>query len=99
MFIKKIVKLFFIIFLLFITFTIFEMVSISSKYINRAAITFDINNAQNPQIKKFIRSLDNFYSNFLVKYNSSQRKHLDQTDKNKRAEVKIPINHPLKTDD
>ena len=82
MFIKKIVKLFFIIFLLFITFTIFEMVSISSKYINRAVITFDINNAQNPQIKKFIRSLDNFYSNFLVKYNSNQRKHLDQTDKN-----------------
>ena len=31
-----------------------EMVSISSKYINRSTITFDINNVKNPQKKKNI---------------------------------------------
>ena len=56
------------------------MVSISTKYINRSYVTFDINNVKNPQIKKLTRTLDNFYSKFLIKVSSTQRKHFDQTD-------------------
>ena len=80
MFIKKIAKLFLIIFLLFISFVLTEMVSISSKYINRSTITFDINNVKNPQVKKFTRTLDNLYAKLLLKFSTNQRKHLDQTD-------------------
>ena len=56
------------------------MMSISTKYINRSAITLDINNIRNPQIKKITRTIDNYYSFFLLKVSPSQKKHLDQTD-------------------
>ncbi len=56
------------------------MVSISNKYINRSVITFDINNAKNPQIKKFVRKIDNIYSVLLLNFSNEQKKHLDQTD-------------------
>ena len=77
---KKIIKLIFVLFLLFISFTIVEMASISTKYVNRSLITFDINNIRNPQIKKISRVLDNLYSLFLLKISPGQKKHLDQTD-------------------
>ena len=68
-----------------------EMVSISSKYINRSTITFDINNVKNPQVKKFTRTLDNLYAKLLLKFSANQRKHLDQTDEkfNDLSETKV----------
>ena len=68
-----------------------EMVSISSKYINRSTITFDINNVKNPQVKKFTRTLDNLYAKLLLKFSANQRKHLDQTDEkfNDLPETKV----------
>ena len=56
------------------------MLSISTKYINRSTISFDINNINNPQIKRLTRALDNSYSKFLLKFSPSQKKHLDQSD-------------------
>ena len=80
MYIKKLIKLFFLLILLFISFVIVEMTSISNKYVNRSLVTFQINNVRNPQIKRFVRSLDNLYSFFLLKISDEQKKHLDQTD-------------------
>ena len=90
MFIKKIIKLFFIIFLLFISFVIIEMVSISTKYINRALITLDVNNVRNPQIKKLVRTIDNLYTLGLLKISNEQKNHLYQTDlkyKHEKCEI------------
>ena len=59
---KKIVKLICILFLLFFSFILIEMISVSTKYVNRSTISFDINNIRNPQIKKITRKADNFYA-------------------------------------
>ena len=76
---KKVLKLIFILFLLFISFVIMEMASLSTKYINRALITLDVNNVKNPQIKKIVRKADNLYALLLLKISDEQKKHLDQT--------------------
>jgi len=78
--IKKTFKLIFLLILLFIFIPVIEMVSISTKYINRALITLDINNVRNPQIKKLVRTIDNLYTLALLKISNEQKNHLDQTD-------------------
>ena len=67
------------------------MISISTKYINRPAFSFDINNVRNPQIKKLIRKTDNFYAYLLLKYSKNHQEHLNQEDDNfeKLPELKI----------
>ena len=77
---NKVLKLIFLLVLLFISFVVIEMTSISTKYVNRPLITLDVNNVQNPQIKKLVRRLDNLYAIFLLKISDEQKKHLDQTD-------------------
>jgi quinoprotein glucose dehydrogenase len=77
---KKIFKLiFFLIFLIFL-FALIDMVSISSKYVNRSLVTFDVNNITNPQVKKIVRKLDQLYSLILLNVSSNQRKHFVQSD-------------------
>jgi hypothetical protein len=65
---KKIIKLISILFLLFFSFVLFEMTSISTKYVNRSTFAFDINNIRNPLIKKLTRKKNNFYSFLLLKF-------------------------------
>ena len=77
---KKIIKILLLLVLLFISPIFVGMLSISSKYVNKPLITFDINNIRNPQIKKITRTIDNLYSVMLLKISDEQRKHLDQTD-------------------
>ena len=76
---KKIIKILLLLVLLFISPIFVGMLSISSKYVNKPLITFDINNIRNPQIKKITRTIDNLYSVMLLKISDEQRKHLDQT--------------------
>ena len=80
MFTKKILKYIFVLFLLVGAFTLYEISSISSKYINRSIVNFDINNARNPQIKKMLRSFDNIYAYALLNLSKKHRNHLDQED-------------------
>ena len=47
------------------------MLSINSKTINRDLISLEINNIRNPQIKKMMRVVDDFYAQFL--YNLSKK--------------------------
>ena len=78
---KKIIKLVLILFLLFFSFILIEMVSISTKYVNRATFNFDVNNISNPQIKKITRKIDNLYASLLLKFSKRHKKHLNQEDK------------------
>ena len=50
------------------------MLSINSKTINRDLISLEINNIRNPQIKKMMRVVDDFYAQFL--YNLSKKNKL-----------------------
>ena len=67
------------------------MMSISTKYINRSIITFDINNVRNPQIKKLTRKIDNLYAVFLLNFSKNQKKHLNQIDVNFESLPEIKI--------
>ena len=75
---------YFVLLLIFII--IYDLTSIDFKYVNRNAITIDVNNIRNPQIKKIVRKADlvlgelyfnfskkkqdEFYSQDIEKYNS-----------------------------
>ncbi len=82
MFVKKILKCIFVLILLVVAFAVFEITSFSTKYINRALITFDINNSKNPQIKKMLRYVDKIYSLGLLKFSKKHKNYLDQRDLN-----------------
>ena len=77
---SKILKLVFILFILFVCVVLAEITSVSNKYVNKPFITLDVNNITNPQIKKLVRRIDNYYSLFLLKVSNEHKKHLDQAD-------------------
>ena len=41
------------------------MSSISTKIVNRDIVSISLNNIRNPQIKKLMRHLDNFYASII----------------------------------
>ena len=65
------VILFFSIILIFL---IIDMTSISTKYVNKSIITFEINNVRNPQLKKLVRFFDNVYSQLFFYLSKNQKK-------------------------
>ena len=65
---KKILKFISILIFIFLTIIIYEITNISFKTINRSLIEIDINNARNPQIKKFLRFFDSIYTAVLIKF-------------------------------
>ena len=62
---NKILSSIVLLFLIILTLSIIDMTSISTKYINKSTITFEVNNVRNPQLKKLVRFLDNAYSQIL----------------------------------
>ena len=70
---KIILKSIYLLIFILIAAIFIEVTSISTKYVNRSAITFDINNIRSPLIKKFVRSVDNIYSVFLLKISEKQK--------------------------
>lgn len=68
--IKNFLKFTVIIFVCFLT---YELTVYDNKYINKNTITFDVNNVRNPQIKKIVRSVDNYFSE-LYFYLSKKKK-------------------------
>ncbi len=78
---KKIIKLISLILLLLTSFVVIEMISISTKYINKPILSFDINNVRNPQIKKFTRNIDNLYASILIKFSKEHQGHFDQKER------------------
>ena len=62
-----------ILFSIILLFLIIDMTSISTKYINKSTISFEINNIRNPQLKKLARLIDNVYSKFYFFLSSNQK--------------------------
>ena len=78
---KKVKKFIYILILIFISLIFFEMISISTKYVNRSTFSIDINNVGIPVIKKLVRKIDNFYAFSLLKLSKKHQEHLNQQDK------------------
>ena len=70
---KKIIKYLLILITFFVLLIFYETTEVSYKIINRDFISIDINNARNPQIKKFLRFLDSTYTAFLLKFDNKTK--------------------------
>ena len=70
---KKIIKYLLILITFFVLLIFYETTKVSYKIINRDFISIDINNARNPQIKKFLRFLDSIYTAFLLKFDNKTK--------------------------
>ena len=71
---NKILSSIVLLFLIILTLSIIDMTSISTKYINKSTITFEVNNVRNPQLKKLVRFLDNAYSQIYFSLSKDQKK-------------------------
>ena len=60
-------------FLLLILIIIYDLTSIDFKYVNRNAITIDVNNVRNPQIKKIVRKADLFFGELYFKLSKKKQ--------------------------
>ena len=78
---KEVKKFIYILILIFISLIFFEMISISTKYVNRSTFNIDVNNVRIPLIKKLVRKIDNFYAYSLLKLSKKHQEHLNQQDK------------------
>lgn len=63
-------------------FLLIDMTSISTKYVNKSNITFEVNNIRNPQLKKLARFLDNVYSKLYFFLSNEQKKNFSIDMKN-----------------
>ena len=72
---KKVFKIFKFLIILIIFFTIYEITSIDNKYLNRSTFNIDINNINNPPIKRIARKLDLYFGSL---YFSLSKKKQDE---------------------
>ena len=79
---NKIISSIFIIISIILFILIIDMTSVSTKYVNKATITFEINNIRNPQLKKLARFLDNVYSKLYFYLSSEQKNNFSVNIKN-----------------
>ena len=63
-------------------FLLIDMTSISTKYVNKSNITFEVNNIRNPQLKKLARFLDNAYSKLYFFLSNEQKENFSIDMKN-----------------
>ena len=70
---RKTFKLIWISIFIFLSIIIYEITSISFKTINRSTIEIDVDNARNPQIKKFLRFFDSIYTAVLLKFDKKTK--------------------------
>ena len=89
---KKILKFCIIFLSIFFIVIIYEIVDFSNKIINREVLTLDINNARNPQVKKFLRYVDNFYASLLINFNKKAKSHFINFDNRDKLPDEILIN-------
>tara|TARA_A100001015_G_scaffold318573_1_gene438851 strand:- start:277 stop:2004 length:1728 start_codon:yes stop_codon:yes gene_type:complete len=93
---KKIFKYLSILISLIILLLIYEITTVSFKTINRGVITLDINNARNPQIKKILRSIDNTYAAFLLRFDKKAKLYFSNEDNRQTLPDKKIINKTQK---
>tara|TARA_B100000575_G_scaffold40895_1_gene28480 strand:- start:351 stop:2384 length:2034 start_codon:yes stop_codon:yes gene_type:complete len=80
---RKTFKLVWISIFIFLSIIIYEITSISFKTINRSVIEIDVNNARNPQIKKFLRFFDSIYTAVLLKFDKKTKTYFINDDNRK----------------
>ena len=80
---RKTFKLVWISIFIFLSIIIYEITSISFKTINRSTIEIDVNNARNPQIKKFLRFFDSIYTAVLLKFDKKTKTYFINDDNRK----------------
>ena len=80
---RKTFKLIWISIFIFLSIIIYEITSISFKTINRSVIEIDVNNARNPQIKKFLRFFDSIYTAVLLKFDKKTKTYFINDDNRK----------------
>ena len=59
---------------------IFDLFSYNKYYVNKDKISFDLNNARNPQIKKILRFIDNYFGYFYFKISKKKQDEFFNTD-------------------
>lgn len=74
MIILKILKLFLIVLIVVFVFIIYELTNINFNYINKSFISINVNNIRNPQVKKIVRSFDNYFSYYYFKISKKKKK-------------------------
>ena len=70
---NKILKTLTFFIVLIIALTLYDVTSIDDKYINRSTLNVDINNARNPQVKKILRTLDNYIGSIYFKLSKKKQ--------------------------
>ena len=70
---QKILKIATFFVLLIIALSLYDITSIDDKYINRSTLNVDINNARNPQVKKIVRTLDNYIGSIYFKLSKKKQ--------------------------
>ena len=73
MIILKILKLFLIVLIVVFVFIIYELTNINFNYINKSFISINVNNIRNPQVKKIVRSFDNYFSYYYFKISKKKK--------------------------
>ena len=58
--------------LLILLFIVYEVTSIDFKYVNKDAISVDLNNVRNPQVKRLLRKADLYFGELY--FNLSKKK-------------------------
>ena len=77
---KKLIKILISLILVTVIWVLYEMTTISTKTINRELISFKINNIRNPQVKKLMRILDNYYASLLLIISDEAKSHFINDD-------------------
>ena len=70
---KKILKTVTFFIVLIIALSLYDITSIDYKYINRSTLNVDINNARNPQVKKIVRTIDNYIGSIYFKLSKKKQ--------------------------
>ena len=87
---KKTFKFIWILIFIFLSIIIYEITNVSFKTINRSLIEIDINNARNPQIKKFLRFFDSIYTAVLLKFDKKTKKYfINEDNRNDLQNIKV----------
>ena len=76
----KFIKVFKYTILVLVVLIVFELSSYNKNYVNKNLITFDVNNIRNPQIKKIIRTLDNYLGHIYFKISKTKQDEFYEND-------------------
>ena len=88
MILVKFLKITKYLFLLIVLFIFFELTSCNNHYINKTSVSLDINNINNPQVKKLMRAVDGYLGN--IYFNFSKAKQKEFFDKRQDEYEKLP---------